>query len=78
MPFMMPVPQMRPPVVPAIPRGGNNIDPMVVPPYGLPPDPNTYTPDAMQQNMAMPFSEAAYRGGVDPRMQQIARLLMAQ
>lgn len=80
MPFMTPAPQLMPPITPTIPvpRGGNNIDPMVVPPFGLPPDPNTYTPDAMQHNMAVPFSEAAYRGRVDPRMQQIAQLLMGQ
>ena len=76
MPFMMPDPQMRPIPAPIPPRGGNNIDPMVVPPFGWPADPNAFTPEGMQHNMAIPFSEAGYRGGVDPRMQQIARLLM--
>lgn len=39
-------PYLLPPALAApAQRGGNNIDPMVVPPFTLPPDANTFVPD---------------------------------
>ena len=41
---------------PPLPRGGNNIDPMVVPPFGLPPDKNTMMPHDLMPYLQNPWA----------------------
>lgn len=68
---------LAPPIVAApIPRGGNNIDPMVVPPFTLPPDANTFAPDDVSSYRQAPGAEQiSYKN--PSAIDAIVQLLMA-